>query len=246
MARLPYAATLGTMSAVRWRRLETALTGEWRARARESILEVNDGIVSAAGAAEGLVSAGAGLRTLVFAGVAIVLAGGFAAAGARYSEVRTEWEMNRALVEAERASIAADPEGELAELTEIYEQKGLDNTLASRVAQALTDRDPVAAHADAELRLEELGPTSGAWAAGITGGLSFGVGAVLPLTAIYLLPLAERASLTFLIVLVALGLTGWFAAWLTELPPFRLVRRNVLLGAVTMAVSVLVGNAVQF
>ena len=211
---------------------------------RESILEVNDGIVSAAGIAEGFASVGASLPTLLFTGTALILAGGLAAAGARYSEVRTEWEMNRALVDAERARILADPEAELAELTGIYEAKGLDPQLAQQVARALTDHDPVAAHTDAELRLAALGPTSGALPAAVTAGLSFGIGALVPLAAIYLLPLGERMPLTFLIVLVALGLTGWFAAWLTELPSIRLVRRNVLLGTATMVIGVLVGRAV--
>src|SRR5690349_12803913 len=99
-------------------RLDAAQLGEWRDRARESILEVNDGIVSAAGVAEGFASAGAALHTLAFAGIAVIVAGGLAAAGARYSEVHTEWEMHCALVEDERASIAADPDGELSELAQ--------------------------------------------------------------------------------------------------------------------------------
>ena len=224
-----------------WSRPDAALFEAWRGRARESILEVNDGIVSAAGIAEGFASVGASLRTLLFAGTSVILAGGLAAAGARYTEVRTEWEMNRALIDAERASILANPEGELAE---IYEAKGLDAQLAQQVARALTDRDPVAAHTDAELRLDALGPTSGALPAAVTAGLSYGVGALVPLAAMYLLPLGERMSITFLIVLVALGLTGWFAAWLTDLPAIRLMRRNVLLGAVTMVIGVLIGKAV--
>lgn len=227
-----------------WSRPDAALFEAWRGRARESILEVNDGIVSAAGIAEGFAVVGASLRTLLFAGTSVTLAGGLAAAGARYTEVRTEWEMNRALIDAERASILANPEGELAELAEIYEAKGLDAQLAQQVARALTDRDPVAAHTDAELRLDALGPTSGALPAAVTAGLSYGVGAFLPLAAMYLLPLGERMTITFLIVLVALGLTGWFAAWLTDLPAIRLMRRNVLLGAVTMVIGVLIGKAV--
>lgn len=162
----------------------------------------------------------------------------------RYTEVHTEWEMNRALVDAERASILADPEGELTELAEIYQAKGLDVELARQVARALSDRDPVAAHTDAELRLDALGPTSGALPAAATAGVSYGVGALVPLAAMYLLPLGERMQVTFLIVLVALGLTGWLAAWLMDLPAIRLVRRNVLLGAATMVIGVLIGRAV--
>ena len=225
--------------------LDAARLGEWRDRARESILELNDGIVSAAGVAEGFASAGAGLRALLLAGIAVIVAGGLAAAGARYSEVHTEWEMHRTLIEEERASIAADPEGELAELAAIYEAKGLEPQLAQQVARALTDRDPVAAHTDAELRLDTLEATSGALPAAVVAGVSYATGAAVPLAAIYLMPLGERAALTFVIVLVALGLTGWFAAWLTRLPAFRLVRRNVLLGTATMAIGIVVGRVIE-
>ncbi len=214
-----------------------------RGHARASILDVNDGITSAAGIAEGFTSAGASLRTLLFAGTAVILAGGSAAAGARYTEVRTEWEMNHALLEAERASIEADPAGEFEELTGIYEAKGLNPRLARQVAEALTERDPLAAHADAELRLEELGPASGAVSAAVTAGFCYGIGAAVPLAGIKWLPGDERMVLTFVAVLIALALTGWFAAWLTGLPVLRLVRRNVLLGAAIMSASILAGLA---
>src|ERR1700729_4252860 len=84
----------------------------FRDRVTASILDANDGITSSAGIAEGFLSAGASTATLLFAGTALILAGGSAAAGARYSEVRTEWELDHAQVEAERASIEADPAGE--------------------------------------------------------------------------------------------------------------------------------------
>ena len=132
-----------------------------RDRARKSILDINDGITSAAGVAEGFISAGASTRTLLLAGTAVILAGGSAAAGARYTEERTEWEMNRALLEEERASIEADPAGEFEELVGLYEAKGLSQHLARQVAEALTERNPVAAHADAELRLDALDPRAG-------------------------------------------------------------------------------------
>jgi VIT1/CCC1 family predicted Fe2+/Mn2+ transporter len=97
-----------------------------RDHARASILDVNDGITSAADIAEGFISAGASTRTLLLAGTTVILAGGSAAAEARYSEVRTGSEMDRALLEAERASIEADPAGEFEELVGIYEAKGLN------------------------------------------------------------------------------------------------------------------------
>jgi VIT1/CCC1 family predicted Fe2+/Mn2+ transporter len=217
---------------------------DWRDHARESILDVNDGIVSAAGIAEGFASAGAPTQTLVFAGVAVVLAGGLSAAGARYAEERTAYERNRSLLEAEKASIEADPDGELEELVGIYESKGLSSGLARRVAQELTESDPVAAHADVELQLNSIGSVKTSMYAGVTAGLFYAAGAAIPLAAITSLPEGERIALTFATVLVALALTGWFASWLTGLPVLRLIRRNLLLGAATMAIGLLIGTVI--
>jgi vacuolar iron transporter family protein len=217
----------------------------WRQRARESILDLNDDIVTAAGIAEGFASAGATTSTLLVAGVATVIAGGFTAASARYTEITTEWEMNRALIEEERGRIQTNPEEEFEELVGIYQGKGLGAELAWQVASALTERDPLAAHADAEYRLDELGPTSGAAPAAAVAGLSYGVGAGLPLIAIRWLPHDQRIILTFAVVLLALGLTGWFASWLTRLPALRMVRRNLILGAATMAASLLIGLVIH-
>jgi vacuolar iron transporter family protein len=210
-------------------------------RARESVLDVNDGIVTAAGIAEGFASAGASTNTLALAGIATIIAGGLALAGARYTEVFTEWEMNPALIEAEAERIEADPAGEFEELMGLYERKGLDPDLARQVATALTARDPVAAHADVELNLDILDSTSGAATAAAISGLSYAAGAALPLIAILTLPASDRALATFGAVLVALVVTGWFAARLTGLSTLKIVGRNVLLGGATMAVTLLVG-----
>ena len=59
------------------------------------------------------------------------------------------------------------------------------------------------------------------------------------------LPLDDRLTLTFITVLITLGLTGWLAAWLTRLPVLRLVRRNVLLGSATMVIGLLAGYALH-
>jgi VIT1/CCC1 family predicted Fe2+/Mn2+ transporter len=230
---------------MRTRRLDSAQLAAWREHARESILEINDGIAAAAGVAEGFATAGATVHTVLLAGVTVIVAGALAAAGARYAEVHTQWEMNRSLIEEERANLRADPEGEMEELVGIYQAKGLEPQLARQVAEALSSRDPVAAHVDAELRLDRLGTSSGAVPAAAIAGLSYGLGAAVPLLLVHFLPLRERVASTLVGVLVALALTGSIAAWLTGLPTIRLVLRNVMLGAGTMAAAIIVGYAVH-
>ena len=216
----------------------------WRGRVRESIVDLNDGIVSAAGIAEGFAAAGASTRALVFAGATVVLIGGFTAAASCYAEERTEWEMHHRMVDAERASIEADPAGELEELVTAYEAKGLEPGLARQVATALTARDPVAAHADAELDLDDIAPARANIYAALSAGVFYALGAAVSLAAIRWLPTRERSELAFLPVLVALGLTGWFAAWVTGLPALKMVVRNLVLGACAMTAGLIIGHAI--
>ena len=79
----------------------------------------------------------------------------------------------------------------------------------------------------------------------MTAGLCFGIGAVIPLAAMIWLPGGELLALTFVAILFALGLTGWFAAWLTGLPVIRLVRRNIVPGSAVMVAGILVGLALD-
>ena len=77
----------------------------------------------------------------------------------------------------------------------------------------------------------------------MTAGLSYRIGAVIPLAAMIWLPRGEQLALTFVAILFALRLTGWFAAWLTGLPVTRLGRRNIVLGSAVMAAGILAGLA---
>jgi vacuolar iron transporter family protein len=114
------------------------------------------------------------------------------------------------------------------------------------VAEALTAHDPVSAHADAELRLSPQDVVGRGVPAAVISGLGYGAGAAIPLIAAHVISVEHRVEVTFVVVLAALALSGWFASWLTGLPLLRMVRRNVLLGAATMAAGILIGTLIQY
>ncbi|GAP55692.1 fe(2+)/Mn(2+) transporter pcl1, partial [Arthrobacter sp. Hiyo6] len=87
----------------------------------------------------------------------------------------------------ERRELAEDPEAELAELTGIYQSKGLSKDTAERVAAELTEHDALAAHLSAELNIDESDVVS-PWHAAYASAAAFAVGAVLPMFAILLPP----------------------------------------------------------
>jgi len=83
------------------------------------------------------------------------------------------------------------PADELAELTAIYEAKGLSPQTATQVAAELTKHDALAAHLDAELQIDPK-DLPNPWQAAAASSASFITGALLPLLAILLPPAAWR------------------------------------------------------
>ena len=143
-----------------------------------------------------------------------------------YVSVSTQRDSEQALLAKERRELVEEPEEELAELADLYVQKGLTEDLALQVAEQLTAHDALGAHAEAELGIdpdELTNPWHAAWAS----MLAFTVGALLPLLTIGLSPAGVRLWVTGASVVVALALTGWASARLGQSPAGRAVVRNV-------------------
>jgi gluconokinase len=88
----------------------------------------------------------------------------------------------------------------------------------------VTERDAFAAHADAELGIDPDALTNSRHAAAASG-LSFVLGALLPLVAILTLSPDVRIPVTFVVVLFALAVTGTVSATIGGAPRVRAVAR---------------------
>src|SRR5215475_14549598 len=120
---------------------------EW---ARPQVPEASDGILTSAGICEGFAGAGVGTKVLIFAGFAGLVAGTLAAGAVEYAKLGSERDQQAAQLASERAQLAAAPDAELDELTQLYVSRGLSRHLARQVAMELTAHDVLAAHAEAE------------------------------------------------------------------------------------------------
>jgi vacuolar iron transporter family protein len=207
---------------------------------RAAVLGANDGVVSTAGLVVGVAGANSSANVLLTAGLAGLLAGSLSMAAGEYVSVSTQRDSERAALEQERRELARTPEAELEELALLYQRKGLEPELAAQVAVQLTRYDALGAHAETELGIDPDGladPWHAAWAS----FLSFTVGALLPLLAIVLPPKDWRLPVTVVSVLLALACCGWGSARLGRAPARPAVLRNVLGGAVAMAVTYAAG-----
>jgi VIT1/CCC1 family predicted Fe2+/Mn2+ transporter len=208
---------------------------------RAAILGANDGIVSTASLIAGVAAAGTSASMILVTGTAGLVAGAMSMAAGEYVSVSSQGDAEKADIAKEKRELATVPELELEELTQIYQQRGLDRPLAEQVAAQLTAHNAL----DSHLR-DELGLTSELAArpiqAAAASAASFTVGATLPLAIVLLvtgpsLPwIVSAASLIFLAILGALG------AWAGNAPITRAVVRVGFWGAVAMAVTMAIGS----
>ena len=170
-------------------------------------------------------------------------AGALSMAVGEYVSVSTQRDTERALIALETRELADDPEGELEELIGLYEAKGLSPGLSREAAEQLTAGNALAAHLDAELGIDPDDLTN-PWHAGIASFFAFLAGAAIPLLAILLSPTGLRLAVTMAAVLVGTGLTGFISAHLGRAPKPPAIVRNLIGGALVMAITYTVGTMI--
>jgi len=110
-------------------------TADW---VRPHVPDASDGILTSAGICEGFAGAGVGTKVLIFAGFAGLVAGTLAAGAAEYCKTGAERDQQMAQLTSERVQLAAAPDAELDELTQLYVSRGFSRRLARQVAIELT------------------------------------------------------------------------------------------------------------
>jgi vacuolar iron transporter family protein len=216
------------------------VSGGWL---RAAVFGAMDGLVSNTALVAGVGGGGASARTIVLTGVAGLIAGAISMSLGEYTSVKTQNEQLDLEVEKERRELERNPEGELAELTEMLRVRGVEDRLAREVAAQLS-RDPETAlrlHVVAELGLNPEDKPS-PWVAAISSFLTFGTGALLPL-----LPFLFGVSVLWPALLLGgagLLVAGALSSRFTPRPWWYSGLRQLLFGAAAAGVTYVVGAAI--
>ncbi|MGQ2971859.1 VIT1/CCC1 transporter family protein [Brevundimonas mediterranea] len=209
---------------------------------RAAVLGANDGILSTGSLLVGVVAAGSSSGSIVLTGVAALAAGAMSMAAGEYVSVSSQSDAEQADLRKEADELMTDPESELAELTQLYVQRGLSAGLALQVARELTVRDALAAHARDELGLQDMTAARPVQAA-VTSGFAFSVGALVPLSVAVFAP-APWAGVTITACSIAcLAGLGAVGARLGGAPVGPAAIRVAFWGAAAMAATALIGRA---
>jgi VIT1/CCC1 family predicted Fe2+/Mn2+ transporter len=212
---------------------------------RASVLGANDGILSTASLVLGVATARESHGNILIAGVAGLVAGAMSMAAGEYVSVHSQADTERAELQLERTELKHDSKGEHKELAEIYVARGLEPSLARKVADQLMAHDALGAHARDELGITDTSTPHPIQAA-LASAASFAVGAALPLAVTALTPqnillyLVAGTSLAFLALLGALAAGAGGANMLTG--AVRVTFWGALAMAITAGVGLLFGT----
>ncbi|MBC7707928.1 VIT family protein [Polaromonas sp.] len=212
-------------------------------RLRAAVLGANDGIVSVSSIILGVAGATNNRGAIFTAGMAGLVAGALSMAVGEYVSVGSQRDTEDAYIAVEKKRLRTNPEAEFEALAAAYEAKGMTAKTAHLVATELTASDPIKAHIDAELNLDEDDLNSPTQAA-LASLVAFTAGGIIPLLAV--LSVAEhtnRVFVTFGAVLIALTITGYLSATVAKSSRRRAIIRVVIGGALAMTLTYLIGRA---
>ncbi|HKN96073.1 MAG TPA: VIT1/CCC1 transporter family protein [Pseudonocardiaceae bacterium] len=185
----------------RWHR------GDRSGALRAAVFGVNDGLVSNTSLVMGFAGSGVAAGTILFAGLAGLLAGAFSMAAGEYVSMRSQREAYEREIAVEAEELRDDPDAEFEELALIYRAKGLPAEEAEHVAKTIMKDSDVAldtmAREELGLDPDELGSP---WSAALSSLLAFAAGAVVVVLP-YLVG-SGTAALVTAMVLAGLALFG--------------------------------------
>jgi len=205
-------------------------------------LTAQDGIIATAGILLGFAGAGAREATLIVAGTAATVAGMLSAGGAKWAEAAAEREAQLRALDEEKAELRAHRDYERIELVQYYEQKGLSRELAIQVANEMMVRSPLKAVLEKEHGILGLMSRAEVLFAGIGSAIAYALGAAIPFTITYFLPVDVEIWVIFLAALVSLSLISVIGARLGHMNVSNTILRTLVVGIVTILVSYVVGE----
>jgi len=210
---------------------------------RAAVLGVNDGLVSTASLMIGIVSAGKNEFVLT-AGSAAIAAGAMSMAVGEYVSVRSQNDIEESDRLLEMEHLKENPEGELEELTQIYQARGISRGLAEQIAKELHEHDPLSAHLRDELGQNEATKARPLQAA-VASALSFTAGGLIPFLGAFAPSLGEKALSIIGFSFLGLVVAGVISAKTAGSKIGRTTIRIVLGGALGMAITAAVGQIAQ-
>lgn len=210
---------------------------------RAAVMGANDGIISVAGIVIGVAGAHESNYAILISGIAGMLAGTVSMAMGEYVSVSTQKDSEKQAIAQEKSHLALNYDQEFQMVKQKYLDQGIKEELAQQATTEMMAKDPLVTTVRERFGLN-INEIINPYAAALASMISFPTGSLLPMLAITIFPEKIKISATFIAVLLALSLTGWGAALLSNADKKHGILRNIISGMVTMAVTYVIGRII--
>lgn len=208
---------------------------------RASVIGANDGIISIAGIVIGVAAATNNAYSILISGLSGTLAGMISMCMGEYVSVFTQKDSQKMALISERQRLDDQYQEEFNYVQQKYEDQDIDPKLAKQATKELMDKDALSTVVQERYGFNPKEFTS-PYAAAIASFISFPTGSVLPMLAVTLAPAESRILATAIAVLIALLITGYCAAILSNSNRLKSSIRNAIAGLLTMGVTYIIGQ----
>lgn len=208
---------------------------------RASVMGANDGIISIAGIVIGVAAATNNAYSILISGLSGTLAGMISMCMGEYVSVSTQKDSQKMALISERQRLDDQYQEEFNYVQQKYEDQDIDPKLAKQATKELMDKDALSTVVQERYGFNPKEFTS-PYAAAIASFISFPTGSVLPMLVVTLAPAESRILATAIAVLIALLITGYCAAILSNSNRLKSSIRNAIAGLLTMGVTYIIGQ----
>jgi vacuolar iron transporter family protein len=210
---------------------------------RAAVLGANDGLVATSSLMIGVAAAGKD-DFLITAGIAAITAGAMSMAVGEYVSVRSQTDIENADRNMEIEQLANDPHGEMLELAEIYQRRGLTKELSIEVAKQMHQFDALESHLRDELGQFEHTKARPVQAA-IASAISYTLGSSLPFMGALAPSIGTKVGSIVLFTLIGLIFSGLLSAKTAGSNLGATTARILLGGSLGMAITAGIGSLVH-
>jgi len=210
---------------------------------RDRLSDVNDGILTVGGTSLGLAGAEIGRLTSYTVLAIAAAAGTLAVVSVQLNEQFNNYEAELDAVAHERARLAADPDGEAAELTAWFTDHGVSPETAAQVSRELSDADALRIQLALEYGIDRVSTVREAVGHALAAGAAFLIGALLPIVIQLIFPWDFRSWTAMVVTAAALTLTAIVLSPRGHYNTLLAVTRALIFGLGTLGLTYLIGDS---
>ncbi|MGB3675682.1 MAG: VIT1/CCC1 transporter family protein [Candidatus Nanopelagicales bacterium] len=212
---------------------------------RAAVFGASDGLVSNTALVMGFAGSGIASSTVLFAGIAGLLAGAFSMAAGEYVSVASQKDLFKREIALEAQELDEKPLEEQRELELIYRAKGLDRETAKAAAEKIMSNPDIAldtlVREELGLDPDELGSPVKVAASSF---IAFACGAIVPVIPYFFLTGTTALAVAVTLAAIALIVVGGTVGRLSGAGVAKSAARQLFVGAAAAAVTFVIGHLV--